>query len=64
MGLLTRPIGAAFNVVWSALERVYSPVLRSALAHPFLVVVAAGGLLWASVERIPRMWSQAPRLWR
>ncbi len=49
--LLMRPFSFTFNLFWSLLEKLYPRVLRAALAHSWLVILLAGGLLWGASQR-------------
>jgi len=50
-----RPVARLFQSLWDALDRVYPRLLRGSLARPFLVPIAALGLLWYSYERLPHL---------
>jgi len=52
---VSRPLARGFNAVWERLERAYPRVLHAALAHPWVVVVAAAALLFVAVQRIPSL---------
>lgn len=51
-GLLLRPPAAAFEWLWSGLERGYPRLLRATLAAPLVLLALAGVLLFASQRRL------------
>ena len=53
--VVSMPFAWAFNAVYGTFERIYPVALRGALAAPWLVVLAGGGLLFVAVKRIPHL---------
>ncbi len=49
------PLRLAFDAAWNAFDRVYPPLLRGALALPWLVLLLLGGLAWGAYQRIPML---------
>lgn len=45
-GKLTWPLRRAFDAFWGVLDAVYPRLLRGALAQPWIVILATGGLAW------------------
>ena len=50
--VLTWPLRVTFDAGWRALDGVYPRLLRGALAHPLLVMLAAGGATWLAAQRL------------
>ena len=50
--LVTWPIGRAFGALWSAIERLYPPILSASLRRPWLVIVASLALFWIALQRV------------
>ena len=48
----TWPLRIVFDLVWGSLERAYPLVLRSALRHPLIVLLATGLLGWTASSRV------------
>ncbi len=53
--LVTWPIGRAFGLLWSAIERVYPPLLATALRRPWLVIAATVVVSWLAYQRLPHL---------
>lgn len=51
IGIALWPLARAFDAVWGLVARAYERLLRGALAQPIVVVLAAGLLLWLTVDR-------------
>jgi hydrophobic/amphiphilic exporter-1 (mainly G- bacteria), HAE1 family len=49
------PLRWAFNWAWGILDRTYPVVLRQALAHPLIVLLAIGGVSWLGYQRVGRL---------
>ncbi len=54
-GFLLRPVAWLFQICWNAADRLYPAVLRSSLAQPWFVPLAAMGLLFVCYQRLPHL---------
>jgi len=52
---LSRPVDVVFGRAWGLVERSYPRFLELALANPWVVLLASGGLFWAALQRIPAL---------
>ncbi len=50
-----RPIDWVFGRAWGLVERTYPRFLDESLAHPWIVLLSAAVLLWASLQRLPHL---------
>lgn len=58
VGVLLFPIRWSFDALWNASEKTYPVILRAALAHPWLVLIAAAALFGAAMRRVPSLGVQ------
>jgi HAE1 family hydrophobic/amphiphilic exporter-1 len=52
---LTWPFRRAFDLAWRLVEATYAPLLRSALAHPLLVLLVVGALGAGTARLLPEL---------
>lgn len=55
VGLLLKPLAAAFEWLWAGLERVYPRLLRPVLGAPIVLLALAGLMLFSTERRLPRL---------
>lgn len=58
VGYALAPLRLAFEFLWNTSERIYPRTLQAALAHPWLVLLASGGLFYLAIQRVPNLGVQ------
>jgi len=53
--ILTWPVRLVFDLFWGSVEAAYPPLLRGALAQPWIVILVVGGLGWGAWSTLPKL---------